>query len=75
MIRQGYDDVRGVVVGSAGVAWAVVYDGRPQSGKRYAETEDEARNAAQAEIARLCAEFAGICYGDAGRWEVRLWEG
>ena len=70
------DSVSGFIVGGAYVGWQVVYDGRPQGSKEYADTTDEAEQAGRNRIAALKAEHCGYpcyLYADPSLWAIRLW--
>ena len=74
--HERQEDMRGVVIGGAYVGWQVVYDGRAQSGKLYADNEQEALTAARAYIDDIKARFCGApcyLYGDDSLWRIRLW--
>lgn len=75
--HERQDNVSGVIIGGSFIGWQVVYDGRPQSGKEYADTSDEAEQAARDRIAALKREFCGApCYLYASDlWTIRLWGG
>ena len=73
--KNGYDQPEGVIIGGTYVSWQLVYDGRPQSGKEYAESEDEAMEQARARIAQLKHDNCGYpcyLYGDSTLWTVRI---
>ena len=74
--HERMDSVSGVIIGGAFVGWQVVYAGRTQSQKCYADTEEQAMEAAHARIAELKAEFCGApcyLYADPTLWTIRLW--
>lgn len=74
--HERQDNVSGVVIGGQYVGWQVVYDDRPQGGKDYADTEDEAMAAALAKVEELKVEFCGppcYLYQNASLWRIRIW--
>lgn len=71
MVRDGYDEPRGVIVGAHYVHWQVLYQGRPQSQRLPAANEQVAMADAADRIAELRADNPLIYTADA--WEVRLW--
>jgi hypothetical protein len=76
MIRDGYDDVNGVIVGGDYVGWCVAYDERPQSDKQYADNAEQAIAQGTALIAELKAKYCGhpcYLYPDATKWTVRIY--
>lgn len=73
---QRTGNVSGVIVGGAYTAWQLFYDGRPQGGKEYADTDEKAIEAARQKHAALLSEYAGFpcyLYPNPAMWEVRLW--
>jgi hypothetical protein len=74
----GYDVVvSGAVIGDMLTGWCVVYDGRPQSEKHYADTAVDAEAAGRALIAELKAKWCGhpcYLYPDSSKWEIRIYE-
>jgi hypothetical protein len=76
MVRGGYDDVRGVIIGGDYVSWRLYYDDRPQGGTEYADSEEEAVSAGRLLCSRLKREFCGwpcYLYPDNSKWEVRVY--
>ena len=74
MTRDGYDEPRGVLIGGWDVPWQLYYEDRAQTQKQYAETEDEAIAAGNAEMERLKRENKPIgLYPNDNAWTVRLW--
>lgn len=74
MVRNGYDDVNGVIIGGDYVSWQLFYDGRPQGQKQSAANDDEAIEMAEQRCKELKVEFGGFpCYlYPDDKWEVRL---
>lgn len=74
--RNGYDDVRGIIIGGDYISWQLFYDGRPQGQKEYADTEYEGEEAAKEKCAELKAQYQGYpcyLYPDDSKWEIRIW--
>ena len=76
--QERQDDVRGVVIGGDYVGWQVMYEDRPQSGKYYASTAEDAKAAGRERIADLKSVNCGApcyLYPDPTLWTIRLWGG
>lgn len=76
--HERMDNVSGIVIGGDYTAWQVVYDGRTQGPKEYADTPEQAEQAGRLAIYRLKAANCGhpcYLYQDDARWTIRLWEG
>lgn len=76
MIRQGYDDVNGVIVGGDFICGQLFYDGRPQTQKFYADSEDELIEMARAKKREFIESVEGVLgvYEDDSLWQLRIYE-
>jgi hypothetical protein len=69
------DDVKGVIVGDGWYNWQLFYDGRPQSQRMPADTEQLAEDAGKAlfeQIKSECGHVFRFIY-PLNSWEVRIW--
>lgn len=74
--EERQDNVSGVIVGGDYMGWQIFYDGRPQSQKYYADSEEEALTLAKTKIETRKQQFYGYpcyLYPDPTKWEIRLW--
>lgn len=75
-MKASYDEPNGIIIGAYSIAWQVSYDGRPQTQKFYAESEEWAIIDAQATIADLKLHNSGhpcYLYSDDSLWSLHLW--
>jgi hypothetical protein len=77
MLRNGYDETNGVVIGGDFYTGKVYYDGRClTSFKHFAETEEELMEWARTIKHRAIEEAAltwGNLYPDDSKWELRIY--
>lgn len=76
MLRHGFDETRGIVIGGDFVSWQLFYDGRPQSTKLSADNPLHAIQLAKEkleEIRKDCGRAFKLIYPD-NKWEVRIWD-
>jgi hypothetical protein len=73
MNRWGYDEVNGTVIGGNWLTGQIFYDGRSQSQKFTADTEQELRDTAEQKVKEL-KELRSIgLYQDNSKWELRIY--
>jgi len=73
MVKWGYDDVNGIIVGGNELHGRIFYDNRQQGNDLYADSENELKTIANDKIESLKKEYAGICYCDGKEWELRIY--
>ena len=74
MLRWGYDETRGQIIGGYSVSGQLYYDGRPQGGIINADTEKDLMAQAKIEIQAFKNEFCGhpcYLYEDDTKWEIK----
>jgi hypothetical protein len=74
-LKNGFDQPEAVVIGGSDIAYQVFYDGRAQSQRLYAESEDAAEQDGRAIAERLQAENCGYpcyLYPNAQLWTIKI---
>lgn len=76
MVRNGYDDVNGTIIGGDYVTGQLFYDGRAQTGTFYADSDDELIEMARTKKRELIASVEGVLgiYEDDSLWQLRIYE-
>jgi len=73
MNRWGFDEVNGTVIGGDFFSGEIFYDGRTQSRRIHADTEQELIDLAEAKVKEL-KELRSIgLYQDNSKWELRIY--
>lgn len=73
MVRNGYDEVSGIVIGGDSVRWTLYYEGRQQGGSHYSDSYDEAKEQAEQLVKEYREEYKNIGLFVNDAWEMRTY--
>ena len=76
LIDYHLEQVSGTIIGGDyGIRGGIFYDGRPQGGNIYGETNADLLAQAKVIKRRFIQEASPSCYADDSLWELRIYDG